>query len=239
MIVASRPKRKKRPERKKRLDDRVATILMKLSEGRASHQYDRWIGILTLWQNKAMREYIIKELLPRGSRVLDVGCGTGNLLIEAGRRGVRGVGIDTNKAMLTVAQQKSTKRNLGRRVEFKLGDALNLDSVKDSFDIIISTLLISELQEEELQKFMHTVAGHVKSGGIVAIGGEGKPHGTLFARVVDVIRRISYLIVRIVTGLRYHPYHNVAAAMRKAGLIPKYKVQFMGGLLVLYVAEAS
>ena len=221
------------------MDDRVATILMKLSEGRASHQYDRWIGILTLWQNNAMRKYIIKELLPRGSRVLDVGCGTGELLIEAGRRGVRGVGVDTNKAMLAVAQKKSIMRNLGRRVEFRLGDALNLDTVNDSFDIVVSTLLISELQEYELQKFMYTVTKHVRSGGLVAIGGEGRLSGTIVVRIIDAIRRISYLVVRKLTGFRYHPYHKVAAIMKDVGLIPKYKVQFMGGLLTLYVAEAS
>jgi len=221
------------------MDDRVATILMKLSEGMASHQYDRWIGILTLWQNRAMREYIIKELLPRGSRVLDVGCGTGELLIEAGRRGVRGVGIDTSEAMLTIAQKKSKKRNLGRRVEFKLGDALNLSFAKGSFDIVVSTLMISELQEEGLQKFMQAASIYVKSGGTVIIGGEGRPHGIPFARIINLVRRISYWIVGRLTGLRYHPYHRVAAVMKTAGLILKYKVQFMGGLLVLYVAEAS
>ncbi|MFW9798043.1 MAG: class I SAM-dependent methyltransferase [Candidatus Thorarchaeota archaeon] len=217
----------------------MATILMKLSEGTASHQYDRWIGILTFWQNKAMRDYIIKELLPRGSRVLDVGCGTGELLIEAGRRGVRGLGIDTNEAMLAIAQEKSKKRNLGRRVEFKLGDALSFSFAKSPFDIVVSTLMISELQEDEVQKFVYATLNHVKSGGTVIIGGEGEPRGIFFARIINLIRRVSYWIVGKLTGLRYHPYHKVAAAMRNAGLLLKYKVRFMGGLLVLYVAEAS
>ncbi|MFW9805810.1 MAG: class I SAM-dependent methyltransferase [Candidatus Thorarchaeota archaeon] len=221
------------------MDDRVATILMKLSEGIASHQYDRWIGILTLWQNKAMREYIIRELLPRGSRVLDIGCGTGNLLIEAGRRGVRGLGIDTNEAMLAVAQKKSKTRNLSRRVEFKLGNALNLGLVRNSFDVVVSTLMISELQEDEVQQFVQVAANHVKSGGIVVIGGEGEPRGIFFARIINQIRQVSYWIVEKLTGLGYHPYHKVARAMKNTGLILKYKVQFMGGLLVLYVAEAS
>ncbi|MFX1561558.1 MAG: class I SAM-dependent methyltransferase [Promethearchaeota archaeon] len=221
------------------MDDRVATILMKLSEGIASHQYDRWIGILTLWQNKAMRDYIIRELLPRGSRVLDIGCGTGELLIEAGRRGVRGLGIDTNEKMLAIAQKKSTTRNLSRRVEFKLGNALNPSFVKNSFDVVVSTLVISELQEDEVQKFVQAAKNNVKSGGTVVIGGEGEPRGILFARIVNQIRRISYWIVGKLTGIKYHPYHKVAKAMKNTGLILKYKVLFMGGLLVLYVAEAS
>ncbi|MFW9833156.1 MAG: class I SAM-dependent methyltransferase [Candidatus Thorarchaeota archaeon] len=229
---------KKRP-RKEKMDDCVATILMKLSEGMASHQYDRWIGILTLWQNKAMMEYIIRELLPRGSRVLDIGCGTGDLLIEAGRRGVRGIGIDTNEAMLVIAQKKSKKMNLGRRVKFELGNALDLNLAKDPFDIVVSTLMVSELQEDEVQKFVQAATNHVKSGGTIIIGGEGEPRGILFARIVNQIRRISYWIVGKLTGLGYHPYHKVAAAMKNAGLTLRYKVQFMGGLLVLYVAEAS
>lgn len=221
------------------MDDCVATILMKLSEGRTSHQYDRWIGILTLWQNRTMREYIIKELLPRGARVLDIGCGTGELLIEAGRRGVRGLGIDANEAMLKVAQKKSEKRNLGRRVEFRLGNALDLNLAKNTYDIIVSTLMISELHEDEVRKFVQAASNHVKPGGTVIIGGEGEPHGRLFGRIVNLVRQVSYSIVGTLTGLRYHPYHKVAAAMREVGLILKYKVLFMGGLLVLYVAEAS
>ena len=221
------------------MDDRVATILMKLSEGLASHQYDRLIGILTLWQNRVMREYILKELLQRGSKVLDIGCGTGELLIQAGRRGVRGLGIDANEAMLAIAQKKSKKRNLGRRVEFKLGNALDLDLVKNTYDIVISTLMVSELQEGEVQKFVQIASNHVKPGGTVVIGGEGEPRGKLSPRIVNLIRRVSYWIVGTLTGLRYHPYHRVAALMREVGLIPKYKVLFMGGLLILYVAEAS
>ena len=217
----------------------MATILMKLSEGLASHQYDRWIGILTLWQNRVMREYILKELLQRGSKVLDIGCGTGELLIEAGRRGVRGLGIDANEAMLTIAQKKSKKRNLGRRVEFKLGNALDLDLAKNTYDIIVSTLMVSELQGDEVRKFVQAASNHVKPGGTIVIGGEGEPRGKLFPRIVNLIRQVSYWIVGTLTGLSYHPYHKVAAVMREVGLIPKYKVLFMGGLLVLYVAEAN
>jgi cyclopropane fatty-acyl-phospholipid synthase-like methyltransferase len=186
-----------------------------------------------------MREYIIKKLLPRGARVLDIGCGTGELLIEAGRRGVRGLGIDTNEAMLAVAKKKSKKRNLGRRVEFKLGNALDYSLARGTYDIVVSTLMISELQEDEVRKFIQAVSNHVKPGGTVIIGGEGEPRGTLFASFINLIRQVSYRIVDTLTGLKYHPYHKVAAAMREVGMIPKYKVLFMGGLLILYVAEAS
>ena len=216
----------------------MATILMKLSEGRAAGQYDRWISLLTLRQDIAMRDYIIQNLIPHRGRILDIGCGTGKLLIEAGRRGAKGVGIDMNQQMLSIAQRASEKRNLGRRLKFVIGDALKLDISEDLFDLVVSTLMISELQPAELNLFVENAAKFVKPGGIIAIGGEAKPHGRFIGRLVSIIRRISFWIVSRLTELGPHPYHKVPAAMKAAGLIPKYKVLFLKGLLILYVAEA-
>ncbi len=212
---------------------------MKLSEGRAAGQYNRWISLLTLWQDRSMRDYILRNLLPPRGRVLDIGCGTGNLLIEAGRRGIKGVGIDMNESMLSIAQQESAKRNLGRRVKFIVGDALNLDISEEPFDLVVSTLMISELQPAELNEFVASAAKFVRPGGVLAIGGEARTRGAFFGRIVSTIRRISYWIVSRVTELGPHPYHRVPATMKAAGLNPKYKILFLKGLLTLYVAEAN
>ncbi len=215
----------------------MATILMKLSEGRGAHQYNRWIQLLTLRQDTAMKNYILQNLLPRRGSMLDVGCGTGSLLIEAGRRGVRGVGIDMNSSMLFIARNMTDKRNLGRRIKFQVGNATDLALPEDEFDLAISTLMISELQPDEVQQFIMNVTRTVKPGGVVAIGGEGIPRGVFATRFIGLLRRVSYWIVSRLTTLGPHPYHKVAAAMKAAGLTPKYKVLFMSGLLVLYVAE--
>ncbi len=215
----------------------MATILMKLSEGRAANQYDRWISLLTLWQDRTMKKYIVGNLLPRRGRMLDIGCGTGKLLLEAGRRGVRGVGIDASPTMLSIARRESEKRNLGRRLRFETGNALDLDISIEPFDLVVSTLMTSELQPDELHRFMNRAAKLVKPDGIVAIGDEGYPTGIVFGRIMGAIRRVSYWIVSRLTELKSHTYHGIPAAMKSAGLRPKYKVRFMNGLLTLYVAE--
>lgn len=215
----------------------MATILMKLSEERAADQYDSWIRILTLNQDQVMRWYIVNKLLPRRGIVLDVGCGTGKLLIEAGRRGVKGIGLDMNESMLEVANKRVKKLNLGHWLKFEVGNALDMGLPEKSFDLVISTLMISELQPDELQEFVREAARMVKSGGKVVIGGEGHPQGIMGA-LITIVRRVSFWIVGKLTELGPHPFHNVPAAMRTAGLIPKHKVRFMGGILILYIAEA-
>jgi ubiquinone/menaquinone biosynthesis C-methylase UbiE len=217
----------------------MATILMRLTEGRASRQYNRWIGLLTLWQDGAMRNYIIDKVLPKRGRILDIGCGTGKLLIEAGRRGFKGVGIDMNQSMIEVAEEESKRRNLSHRLRFEIGNALELNLSEEKFDVVVSTLMISELQQAELEQFIREASKHVKPEGLLVVGGEGEPDNFLFDLFLGFIRRVSYWFVSRLTGLAPHPYHQVAIAMKKSGLDVRYQVRFLSGFLTLYVGKVK
>ena len=64
------------------------------------------------------------ELTP-GLRALDVGCGTGSLVEELNRRGLRAAGVDAEPEMLEVARKKSPgavlKQATAERLPFKEG----------------------------------------------------------------------------------------------------------------------
>ncbi|MFX0044222.1 MAG: class I SAM-dependent methyltransferase [Candidatus Hermodarchaeota archaeon] len=215
----------------------MATILMRLSEERATKQYDRWISLLTLGQDRRLRSYIVNEVLPRRGSVLDLGCGTGTLLIEAGRRGLRGVGIDMNERMLDVARERSRNHNLGRRIDFQHGDVTELKLHDDSFDLVVSTLVASELQSDNLARFLSEARRVAVTGGRIAIGTEGLPAGRTIGGFFSLIRGLSYRIAAKLSQLKPHPVHEIIRAMKAAGITPKYRVRFLGGLLELYVAE--
>ena len=62
-----------------------------------------------------------------GSRVLDAGCGTGALSIEAARRGANVVAIDLSPKLVSIARER-LPRDLGAgRIEFLSGDMLDAD----------------------------------------------------------------------------------------------------------------
>ncbi len=73
----------------------------------------------------AEADFLLEELgLPQGSRVLDVGCGTGRHAVELARRGYRVTGVDLSDGMLHEAERAA--RKAGVEVEWVQGDATRM-----------------------------------------------------------------------------------------------------------------
>ncbi len=87
---------------------------------------------------------------PKGGKILDSGCGTGNFSIELALRGYKVTGIDISRAMLERARLKKKKAGL-ENVEFKEWDiekglALYPDA---NFDCVVSVHALYTLREPE------------------------------------------------------------------------------------------
>jgi magnesium-protoporphyrin O-methyltransferase len=61
----------------------------------------------------------------RGERVLDAGCGTGALAIEAARRGATVVAVDLSPSLVRLAAERAPESLGAGRVEFLVGDMLD------------------------------------------------------------------------------------------------------------------
>jgi ubiquinone/menaquinone biosynthesis C-methylase UbiE len=80
----------------------------------------------------------------RGTRVLEVGCGTGNYLLAlVAATGCEGWGIDPSEGMLAQAQARSTAAH------FRLGRAERLDFPDASFDRVYSVDVIHHVSDKE------------------------------------------------------------------------------------------
>lgn len=71
-----------------------------------------------------------------GERVLDLATGTGNAALLAARRGGHVVGVDTEPALLQLAQQRSRDADL--QVRWLLGDLHALPVPDDAADVVLS-----------------------------------------------------------------------------------------------------
>lgn len=69
----------------------------------------------------------------QGTRILDAGCGTGALAVEAARRGAHVVAIDLSPSLIALAQER-LPRDLN--IDFRIGDML--DPALGRFDHVVA-----------------------------------------------------------------------------------------------------
>ncbi|WP_077356989.1 magnesium protoporphyrin IX methyltransferase [Brevundimonas sp. LM2] len=70
-----------------------------------------------------------------GLRILDAGCGTGALAVEAARRGADVVAIDVSASLVTIARERATK-DLKGSIDWRAGDMMSADL--GSFDHVVA-----------------------------------------------------------------------------------------------------
>jgi ubiquinone/menaquinone biosynthesis C-methylase UbiE len=105
-----------------------------------------------------------------GEQVLDVGCGTGTLAIEVARRvgkAGRVVGIDPSTEQIARARAKGARRHLP--IEFQVGVIEQLSFPDQSFDVVLSTLMMHHLPASLKRQGLTEIARVLKPGGRLII----------------------------------------------------------------------
>ncbi len=107
--------------------------------------YTTWVGQLT---DRVEKEAIF-ALLPEleGRRVLDVGCGTGNISLALARRGGRVVGVDSSGPMLASAHDKAERQGLALAWIRALAGQLPFAGA--SFDAVVCILALDFMTDRE------------------------------------------------------------------------------------------
>ena len=113
---------------------------------------------------------LIEQLnLENHDRVLDIGCGKGEFLIQVAERyDITGVGVDHNSDLTTWAEQKAKERDLSKNLSFVCQDARSFDwkAHKANLIICIGSEFILGGYRQALRLFSH----HLVSSEAMLIG---------------------------------------------------------------------
>lgn len=158
---------------------------------RWAHSYDGWVQIMTLGRAAAIRRRTaeLAQISP-GNRVLDVGCGTGDLTIEAKvRAGSAGevTGIDASPEMVNTARQKVAHTAVN--INFQNALIEDIPFPDNYFDVALSSLM------------MHHLPAELKDRGIAEIYRVLKPGGTVL--IMDMKGPSSFMS-RVLLTLLFH-----------------------------------
>lgn len=121
------------------------------------------------WREMRRRAAALARMQP-GDAVLDVGCGTGTLAMEVARRVGRAgrvAGIDPGIEQIARARSKAVRRNVP--IEFHIGVIEQLPFPNQTFDVVLSTLMMHHLPASLKRQGLAEIARVLKPGGRLVI----------------------------------------------------------------------
>jgi magnesium-protoporphyrin O-methyltransferase len=88
-----------------------------------------------------------------GRRILDAGCGTGALAVEAAKRGADVVAIDISGQLIGIARERMPA---SLKIDWRVGDSF--DPTLGSFDHVISMDVLIHYRAEDIVRVIETLA---------------------------------------------------------------------------------
>ena len=104
-------------------------------------------------------DYLPTDL--HGLRLLDAGCGTGALAVEAARRGAHVVAIDLSPTLVELARQRLPSDLGDGRIEFRSGDML--DAELGHFDHMVGMDSLIHYEPVDVLRALSALAPRVRS----------------------------------------------------------------------------
>ena len=151
------------------VDSGAQPLAQRIFEG-LSLSYDRTLSLVTLMQDSYWKSWLLtRARLVKGSRILDIGCGTG-VLEEKIDKATDVVGVDITEQMVRIALSKHIT-SLG---SLNLADGEHLPFKDGSFDCILSCYVVKYCNPAHLVK---EAARVLRPGGVLVLYDFSPPRG--------------------------------------------------------------
>lgn len=186
--------------------------------------------------SRAREELVKQASIQPNQRVLDLGCGTGTLVVLLKRKypAAQIVGLDPDPKALRRAQKKVKRAGVEVQLDEGFADQLPYDD--GAFDRVISSFMFHHLENQDREKMLREVLRVLKPAGTFHLldfaGGEDRARGW-WGRLVD-----SH------SHLQGNSQQRILELMRRAGFTNAAKVKdgsMLFGLMptAYYKAEAG
>ena len=155
--------------------------------------YDTMVRLMSFGKDQAIRKASIDlaQIKP-GERVLDVGCGTGDLTIEAKKMAGptwEVYGTDASPGMIQQAGRKTGRANVD--VTFQVGLVEDIDFPENHFNVVLSSLMMHHLPDDLKRAGLAEIYRVLKPGGrLLIVDMQSTAGGSLRQRFSDFMIQV-------------------------------------------------
>ncbi|MEK7450736.1 MAG: class I SAM-dependent methyltransferase [Patescibacteria group bacterium] len=117
-------------------------------------------------------EKLLQQItIDKSTKILDVGCGRGDIALYLGRNSEEAIGIDYSKEAIELAD--SIKENfplaIRKKVHFKVMNIKTLSFPDNYFDVVICIDVLEHLYKDEVKQAMREIKRVLKNNGVLFV----------------------------------------------------------------------
>ncbi|OGH12552.1 MAG: hypothetical protein A2857_01195 [Candidatus Levybacteria bacterium RIFCSPHIGHO2_01_FULL_36_15] len=179
-------------------------------------------------------ELISKIKIDKNSKILDIGCGRGDITLFLAKNAIECIGTDYSKDAIDIAKciKKNYPRKIQKKVLFKVMNAKKISYPNSYFDIVVCIDVFEHLYKEELEIAMSEISRVLKKD------------GTLFARTVTnkilydfTYKFYMYPMNKLLTWIDKKIKNTTYDSFPKEPRIPEEKIQHVNEPTYYYLKD--
>lgn len=218
--------------------------LMRFLES-APERYDAGMRILTLGRISRIHDAVARAAAPMpGTRVLEIGSGTGAVTERLVARGATVTAFDQNPEMIERGRARlaavPAAAAASGPVTWVERTAAEIDSLPEGgFGAVVLSLTLSEMSMAERTFVLRQAARCLRPGGVLAAADEVRPRSFWKRLLLVALRGPQALLGWLLTGAVSRPIPDLAQEIREAGLTVRSEERWLLGSLGLVIAERT
>jgi len=214
----------------------LSYVFMLILEGRPA-SYDRRMDAVSGGRVRAAKQAVASEVSP-GTHVLEIGCGTGELASMLCERGASVQAFDLSPSMIAMARDRIESEGLAGQLECLEMGVEGMDGLPDrAYGAVVSTLVLSELSEDERRFALRHALRVLAPGGILVLADEVVPRSRGRRLAHGIARAPLLTATYLVAGATTRPLSDLAGEVNAAGFVLQKEERSHGDAFALLVAR--
>jgi demethylmenaquinone methyltransferase/2-methoxy-6-polyprenyl-1,4-benzoquinol methylase len=201
-------------------------------------RYDIGMRVITLGRVDRLYEAVAAAATREsGSRVLEIGCGTGAVTERLIAGGASVCAIDQNPEMIEQARARLAAVP-EESVRFLERTAAEIDSLEEgAYDAVVASLCFSEMAPSERAFVLEEALGRLRPGGVLAVADELRPRHPGARVLVGFLRLPQAAAAWLIAGSLSQPIADLPGEISAAGFTLMGEQRWLCGSLGVILAE--